>query len=382
MASHQFDVVFYAPFVGPMLASRLDASVQPTTGGAERQVFLVARALASRGWRSGVVVYDAGSGLPANVDGVALILQRRTSRPQRSGQAVMVYGLQLANYTRAMKSISSRAFVQRAAGIETGLVAITAKLRRSRFVYSSANVVDFNISRLEPSRLKRAAFSLGVRLADTIVVQTQEQERLNAEGFGRPARTIHSIAEVVEGGLREPEAFLWVGRPAAYKNPWAFIKLAQALPEARFRMVGLGEAVPDNPLALEISAAASRLENVEVLPGVPHAELGNLLDRAVAVVNTAEFEGMPNALLECWARGVPALALQHDPDGVIERENLGFFAHGSQDKLRDYARSMWQARHDQAAFSESCRAYIRRAHGVDAIARAWEEALGLVSAGQ
>ena len=45
--------------------------------------------------------------------------------------------------------------------------------------------------------------------------------------------------------------------------------------------------------------------------------------RAVAAVNTSEFEGMPNVLLEAWSRGVPALVLHYDPGGVVRAHRLG-----------------------------------------------------------
>jgi hypothetical protein len=63
--------------------------------------------------------------------------------------------------------------------------------------------------------------------------------------------------------------------------------------------------------------------NIQLLEPLPRTELMRLIDSAVAMVNTADYEGMPNIFLESWARGVPALSLLHDPDGVIERESLG-----------------------------------------------------------
>ena len=49
----------------------------------------------------------------------------------------------------------------------------------------------------------------------------------------------------------------------------------------------------------------------------PYGETMELIGRAVAVVNTSTFEGMPNVFLESWMRGVPVLSLQVDPDGII-----------------------------------------------------------------
>ena len=110
------------------------------------------------------------------------------------------------------------------------MIALLARLRRRRFVYSSSSLVDFSYARLEPARIKVAAFELGVRLANRVVVQTDEQAVLCRERFRRPATVIRSIAEVAPKPAGPPprEAFLWVGRAADYKGPLEYVDLARA----------------------------------------------------------------------------------------------------------------------------------------------------------
>ena len=69
--------------------------------------------------------------------------------------------------------------VQRIAGPETGLLGLLSRLRRRRFVYSSASVVDFDFARLRPGAIRLWLFRFGIRLADEIVVQTTEQVELS-----------------------------------------------------------------------------------------------------------------------------------------------------------------------------------------------------------
>jgi len=101
-----------------------------------------------------------------------------------------------------------------------------------------------------------------------------------------------------------------------------------------------------------------------------------LIDRSVAVVNTADFEGMPNIFLEGWTRGVPALGLSHDPNGVIVRHKLGGFAGGSPGRLAELAREAWAGRHDQVDVAERCRRYIELEHSPEAVAERWVRVLG------
>ena len=89
---------------------------------------------------------------------------------------------------------------------------------------------------------------------------------------------------------------------------------------------------------------------------------------------------MPNIYLEGWARGVPALALSHDPDGVIARERIGAFAAGSAAPFAQLAATMWEARDQQAEIAARCRSYVEREHSPEDGARRWREALGFGAA--
>ena len=98
--------------------------------------------------------------------------------------------------------------------------------------------------------------------------------------------------------------------------------------------------------------------------------------RAVASVNTAEYEGMPNVLLEAWCRGVPALVLSHDPDNVVTRYGLGGFANDSRADFVELAREQWVTRSDRAALAERCRAYVAQHHAPSVIAQQWLDLFG------
>jgi glycosyltransferase involved in cell wall biosynthesis len=375
----QLDVAFYSPWIGPLLRN-----VGTPTGGAETQIFLIAKTLAARGFSVCIITYDTQPPLPKSVDGVPIRLVRKP----RSRFTVIRGLVHLWSLLTILSVMRSRAVVHRSAGPLTGVVAVAARLALSRFVYSSANVVDFDYERVDPSRLNARLFHLGVRLANQIVVQTDEQVALCRARFGKEPRMIKSVAEPFPERSNTPEAFLWAGRLAHYKRPEAFVNLARALPEARFRMVAvppppeanIGDTLVhgSDPASLDLLRSAdATLPNFELLDPLPRSELLTLIQSAVAVVNTSDYEGMPNVFLEGWSRGVPALALSHDPDGVIAREGLGKFAHGSSDRFVELAHELWIGRQDQAELGRRCREYIASEHAADAVATQWAEALEL-----
>ncbi|HWX88390.1 MAG TPA: glycosyltransferase family 4 protein, partial [Solirubrobacteraceae bacterium] len=329
------------------------------------------RQLVRFGLRVALVAHRLPEGLPAEVDGVVIV-----GRPAYDPHGPLTGKIKEAvRIWRTLHRANAAVIVKRAYGVDAGIVALYARATRRRFVYSSASVIDFDVDEVLLKRRDRTLFHLGLRLANDIVVQTEEQLPLCERRVGRPAVLIKSIAEEAPARAREPNSFLWIGRIISYKQPLAFVRLARDRPDARLVMVGVPSPHSERGRTLykAVEQASRELPNLELLEPRPRAELAPLIDEAVAVVNTADYEGMPNVLLEGWARGVPALVLTHDPGGVVERHGLGGFAGGSMARLTQLAEEMWRTRHDQAEVSKRCRTYLRREHAPESVAMQWYE---------
>jgi glycosyltransferase involved in cell wall biosynthesis len=360
-----FDVVFYTPWIGSILSTR---RLLPP-GGAEVQILMLAQGLVREGLRVAIIVFGEAHDVPREVHGVRIV----TRPPYRQKPRLINKLVEVFCVWRSLWQTPSCTVVYRTASLELGLVGIYAKLTRRRLVFSAANVVDFDATKVLGKGRDLVLYKLGVRLADSIVIQTEEQLGLCEAAFGRRAVLIKSIARLAERQDDEPEAFLWVGRLAAYKRPLEYIALARALPGARFRMVGVPEQQDDKEVARAVRAQASEVPNLEFLSPRPHGEVQQLMARAVASVNTADYEGMPNVLLEAWARGVPALVLNHDPGGVVERYGLGGFAGGSMEEFVKLAREQWASRHDREDVAQRCRRYAETNHAEEVVVKRWIE---------
>ena len=364
----EIDVVFHVPSV----TSLLTGAAFPPAGGAETQAYLVARELARQGVRVALICYGTAGQIAGEIDGIRVIVRP----PSQGNRRFIGFLLEVLIILRVTVAVDALVYVQRVASFHTGVVAAAAKLRRRRFVYSSAAAHDFDF---DLPLLKRARdrwlYRWAITSADDVVAQTEEQVALCRADLGRNPVLIRSIAEPARPRGPELRAFLWVGRADSVKRPLEFVSLARTVPEARFRMV-LSPSERWADATAEVERAARSVPNLEVLGGLARADLGSLMEEAVAIVNTSESEGMPNVLLEGWARGVPALVLHHDPDGVIERHSLGGFAHGSLDCLADDARSMWWSRHQQRDIDERCRGYATERHSAAAVGEQWLRLLG------
>lgn len=358
------DVAFYLPSITPLI----DGHSSNAPGGAETQVLLLAKALATRGTRATLIAYPATGSLPDSVDGVKVI-----ERPPSKGHQRVVGKLrETFRVRRALLSADPAVVVCRTAGVYLGIVALTAKLLlRRRFVYSAASLLDFDFDRRRFGTKGVLVYRLGFRLADALVVQTEEQAERCRETVGRTPLVIRSIAEYVPERRQQPDVFVWIGRIYPNKQPLVYSQLANAVPDARFQMVAVPSPGSDDLLA-RIGEEAATTPNLEIFGPMSPAAIADLVDRAVAVVSTSEFEGMPNVFLEAWARGVPVIAFQHDPDGVISRFGLGVSCDGDFAGLVTEVERRWETRFSNVTEAERCRVYMAREHASDVIAPKWQ----------
>ncbi|HEX6506174.1 MAG TPA: glycosyltransferase family 4 protein [Chloroflexota bacterium] len=363
------DVAFYVPDVGSLISIR---DPEPS-GGAQTQTMAVTKALAGLGLRVSVVAFGEAGTVPDQVDGVTVI--RRD--PYRERGPFLGKVIEPWSIWRALARTRAQTIVTRCAGIQLPVIGLFTKLTRRRFLYAVAASTEFSDAGLRdllPRARDRWLFVIGRRLADLIVVQTEEQLAMCDPALARRAVLIRSVADRPPQQPRSAEAFVWIGRFASYKRPDRYVELARSLPEARFWMVAVPSA-DGKELEQATRAAANTLPNLELLEPRSLNEVGKLMESAVACVNTSDFEGMPNVLLEGWARGVPALAFAHDPGGVIERHGLGGFAGGSFERFQALAAALWRERTNDEVTSSRCREYVATHHSSDAIAKAWARVL-------
>ncbi len=193
-----------------------------------------------------------------------------------------------------------------------------------------------------------------------------------------PFALVPSFAEPVEAEHDGGDAMLWVGRVVEYKRPLAFLELAESLPELRFRMLYIAV---DPSLTERVEDIGAGIGNLELFQGLPRPRVLEELDRTKALVSTSSKEGMPNVFLEAWARGIPVISLDYDPDGRIVADRLGVVAGGSMDRLRARTETLWRDAGLRDELGRNGRAYVRRIHSPEAVAGQWAELIRGLGAG-
>jgi glycosyltransferase involved in cell wall biosynthesis len=335
-------------------------------GGAELQMALLAMGLARNDLQVAIVVFPVHRQRPLSQPLPELV--ERTSyvgdRPLigRLSEAVEVW--------RAMRQADAAVYVFRGGRPSVLAAAAFAMLRRRKLVFSAANDLDFNFRRHDQPAWSRLLSRVWLKGVDVTVTQRRQQLELAEKAGITPLALVPSFAEPAEPVSEDADAMLWVGRLADYKRPLIFVKLAESLPEIRFRMAYLPI---DRELTEQVESMAARIPNLELLQTLPRPQLMKELKRTMALVSTSQWEGMPNVFLEAWARSIPVISFEYDPDGLILADDLGVVAGGSTERLAELTEALWGDPERRVVLGRNGRDYVQRVHSPQVVAAQWAD---------
>jgi glycosyltransferase involved in cell wall biosynthesis len=356
------DVAVYAPEAACYYEPKRDYM-----GGAEMQATMLAHALKAKGLSVAHVVHPIAG--PARVDASSPTLVERPEwqTNRRLGQLAESRAVWLG-----LARADAKAYIVRGSGGYVIPASAFCRVRRRRFVFSSSSELDFDFERTDRSPRMLQIYRGSLRPAARMALQTERQRELALRAFpDSDPVVIPSFAEPLAPAKSAGEYFLWADRLVDYKLPDRYVELAEALPEARFLMVGtpIDETPPG--MVERMEAAAERVPNLELLPPRPRRDLLEEMRGAVALVKTSRVEGMPNGFLEAWGCGLPVLSLSVDPDAKIATNDIGVVAGGSMERLTEAAASLWRDPELRNAIGDRARRFVQDVHSPEAVADRW-----------
>lgn len=318
--------------VSDTIHSYLGSGIESGIGGAERQQLLLARGLRDNGYDVTIAtIRDTPSDIspPEAIDVNQIIPDRR--------------GLLFAPYKAirtviGLSKIDADVYYVRGNDFLSMVTAVWANLTGRAFVYAVANDENVDPELLKARGLRRYPFIWAMQSADTVIAQTEIQRSLLEENYDITPSVVANGYDVPGKSDLIPHSdrqfVLWVGSiDPCQKKPRRFIDLARSYPETNFVMIGPPDN--DNPAHFEvIRAEADSIENLDFKGFVDPDEIHEYFRRAIALVNTSEYEGFPNVFLEAWRYETPVISLYHSLDGLLEEESVGILA-GSLEGLVD-----------------------------------------------
>ncbi len=117
---------------------------------------------------------------------------------------------------------------------------------------------------------------------------------------------------------------VWVANLKKRKNPEKYFSLAQALQDigVDFLMVG---NIQDKAYQY-FADKRPIIQNFHFLGWKSVTEVNGILQGALFLVHTCEPEGFGNNFIQAWLKGKPTISLYFDPEGIIEKEEIGYFS--------------------------------------------------------
>jgi len=208
-------------------------------------------------------------------------------------------------------------------------------------------------------------YNAGLPWVDHVLAQTNYQ----LEGCRRLGLCASQVSSLVQMGPRNwrqakvvPPRVLWVGSHAARKRPELVPQLAHLLPEVMFDMVAVPDREGDE---IEFARATSGIPNLTYHGRIPYEQVGRLFLRSSLLVNTSRLEGFPNVFLQAWANGTPVASLSTNPDGILEREGIGFCTNGSLPELARTISALLSGEGQLASMGRRAYRYAAGLHGIE-----------------
>lgn len=342
------------------------------TGGAERQQWMLARALAASGW--------------SVVAGVREPLQRGERRTIDEVEFVGIGQAQIfAAWHRFFRAERPDWWFWQCASHLFGFGVALAHHNGVKVVFGAGLDRDVRVREaLYPRQRWWPVYAWGLWRAERIVLQHGGQLadlRYSWQPKGHVVPNIApAAAQVRPHGERSPYV-AWVAALRRVKRPDLLIEIARLLPHVRFIVCG-GPSVYMTPAGY----SEGMIETFRTIPNIDYRgqvspdEAVSITTAAALLLSTSDEEGFPQTFLEAWAHGTPVVSLSIDPDRVIARRGLGAVSADVRVAAKDIDRlvSAVDVREDM---SRRAREYVSGAHSPAAASSAFERALGISTIG-
>ena len=246
---------------------------------------------------------------------------------------------------------------------------------RSRFIYALANDRHCNPWHTYSWNgwFHDPLFALGLRTANFVAVQHEAQAQMVKPYIKGQLVLIPNLVRSLQSEPRRYDQTkidaIWISHIRPQKQLSILLDIAEQLPTLRFVVVGGFGREPNRG---ELECRMQGIRNLRYAGPRPFEDVIQLLMSSRVLVNTSSWEGFPNAMLDAWSAGVPVVSLQIDPAGVISREGFGLVS-GTPSQMVCDIKKLVEGRSLNCEMGKRGQEYVRRAHGIEAVYRAFEQ---------
>ncbi len=243
-----------------------------------------------------------------------------------------------------LRQIEPDIIYQRVGCAYTGIAAFYAKKHNVKLLWHVASTSDctvekfsaYGILRRPHKYIEKRVLEYGVRHANVVVAQTEDQSALLKTHYARTAdRVVRNFLETPPTPTKPslPINILWIGNFKRIKQPQYFIEIASRLSSSsRARFVMIGSPASEAGWQAELNKKIESIPTLEHVGALSQDKVNDCLANAHILVNTSTYEGFSNTFVQAWMQQVPIVSLNVNPDGIFEKYGIGKLA-GSVDNL-------------------------------------------------
>ncbi len=268
------------------------------------------------------------------------------------------------------------AVYQRVGGRLTGTAAYLSHRLGFKLIWHVASEADVRPFVLKRSRylisnfIEKKILEYGIKNANKIVVQTEDQARFLTQNYQRkPDALIPNFHPYPEEKINKPEPIkvIWLANMKPNKQPEIFLRLAKTLSGEKnilFIMIGAMRGSPS--WHKKIIDTVETLDNLDYIGEKTQNEVNKILSTSHILVNTSGFEGFSNTFIQAWMREIPVVSLNVNPDHVFDKQSpsIGFHAK-TYENLVEKVKLLVRDQEMRISMGQSAKRYALKTHSLN-----------------
>jgi glycosyltransferase involved in cell wall biosynthesis len=364
----------------------LDDYFEFCQGGAELQSYLISSGLAKQGCEVHYIFVRSPEEDPTVSRGAGGTVVLHGVKSHHSRFLGRLYVLGAPELMRTLKDIDPDVVYQRTGSGFTGLVAQYTKTYRKKMIWAVASVSDCSKATLGAdsrnfvasglSRVNKWLAVYGIRRADVVVAQSNDQVKLLADNLGVEAIVIPNsqVAPQTLAPKANPPQVIWVANIKKCKRPEVFIDLAESCRDLNAEFVMVGRQ-GDGRYWRGVKTMIDGSDALKYLGELPYSEVNKLIEKASVLVSTSlPVEGYPNTYIQAWLRATPTVTLDFDPDEVIKTHAMGYHSRDFNQLVKDVG-NLISDPELSARLGQNARAYATANHNFERVLPRYGELL-------
>ncbi len=312
--------------------------IKPVGGGAEKQIFLLAKGLSNyNDFDVNVCLADFGQEEFTQQNNISFWRIHKLSDNKLAGFLKII---------KTLRKIDADLYVYMAANFAIYFLSLYIQLfLQNKVVYMMASDAEIKFSTLKKrtNLITALLMQRTYRLVNLLIVQNKEQ--LSTQYKRKNKRTvlipnpISVNSDELEINFAEKSGTLWVGRLDPIKQPELLMKMANQFPDERFIMIA--PVVPEHEkYGNHIINKVKQYPNIEYIKFVTNDKILQYYKQARVYAMTSEQEGFSNTMMEAMLSKCAVLSFNVNPNGLFSDNENGLYAKGNYELFITYFKQL------------------------------------------